>query len=137
MAKFSRKQVWQRAGHRCEYCLLPQSESVLPHELDHIRAKKHRGRTILKNTCVACAYCNSAKGTDAAAYDPDTEALVPLFNPRSDRWEQHFRWKGPELRGRTAVGRATVELLRINEPARVEHRRLLMAAGLLFTAKKA
>src|SRR6476660_2716591 len=127
MARLDRKAVIERAKGRCEYCLLPSSESVMPHEIDHIRARKHRGRTTLENTCLACAKCNGAKGSDATAYDPRTDRIVLLFNPRTDPWDAHFRWEGPLLRGRTAVGRATVGLLRINEPPRVEHRRLLMA----------
>jgi len=60
-----------------------------------------------------------------------TDDLVPLFNPRSDAWEDHFEWSGPLLAGRPAIGRATVELLRINLRERAEHRRLLSRAGLL------
>jgi len=55
---------------------------------------------------------------------------VPLFNPRADRWQDHFEWEGPVLHGKTAVARATISLLQINDPVRVAHCRLLMAAGL-------
>jgi hypothetical protein len=130
MPKFSRKKVWERAGGRCEYCQLPQAGSVLPHEVDHIRAKKHHGPTTMQNTCLACAYCNGAKGSNAAGYDPETGALVPLFNPRTDRWDDQFFWRGPVLHGKTAVARATIDVLGIDDPARIEHRRLLMIAGL-------
>src|SRR5438876_11213670 len=117
MPRFSRQAVFRRAGDRCEYCRLPRRESVLPHEIDHIRARKHRGLTSMGNTCVACAQCNGAKGTDATAFDPETDALVPLFNPRSDAWHEHFHWEGPILVGKTAIGRATIALLRINAAA--------------------
>jgi HNH endonuclease len=127
MAKFSRKRVWERAGGKCEYCQLAQADSVLPHELDHIRAKKHHGRTTLANTCLACAYCNAAKGSNVAGYDPTTDELVPLFHPRADRWTDHFEWDGPILVGITPTGRVTIDVLRINEVRRVEHRRLLKA----------
>jgi len=50
MRKFSRKAVAARAAGRCEYCRLPASQSVLPHTIDHIRARKHRGKTTLQNT---------------------------------------------------------------------------------------
>jgi hypothetical protein len=109
--------------------LLRAVNSVLPHEVDHIRAKKHRGSHSLENTCYACAYCNSAKGSDVASYDDETGELLPLFNPRSDDWSNHFYWQGPLLIGKTATGRATISLLRINAVARIEHRRLLMEAG--------
>ena len=42
-----RDQVRQRAKARCEYCQLPQTCTVLPHEIDHIIAQKHRGQTSL------------------------------------------------------------------------------------------
>jgi hypothetical protein len=126
-AKFSRNLVRERAGARCEYCQLPEEESVLPHELDHIRAKKHRGQTSLQNTCWACAYCNLAKGPNVAGYDDETDELVALFNPRTEEWKEHFFWEGPVLRGKTPKGRATVDVLRINDPERVEHRRLITA----------
>src|SRR5262245_28274949 len=121
-----RQQVWDRAHGRCEYCRLAQAHTSLPHEMDYIRARKHRGPTTLANTCLACAYCNAAKGPNAAGYDPVTDELVPLFNPRLDRWEDHFEWNGPILVGKTPIGRATIEVLGINRPKRVEHRRLLI-----------
>src|ERR1051325_569106 len=45
MAKFRRKQVFERAKYACEYCRMPQAFSVLPHEVDHIRAKNITGLT--------------------------------------------------------------------------------------------
>ena len=42
-----RDQVRQRAKSRCEYCQLPQTCTVLPHEIDHILAQKHRDQTSL------------------------------------------------------------------------------------------
>ncbi|HEY1375295.1 MAG TPA: HNH endonuclease [Gemmataceae bacterium] len=131
MAASRRKQIRDRAGDRCEYCHLPQSCTTLPHEVDHIRARKHRGRNTLQNYCWACAYCNSFKGSNAAGYDPDSDELVRLYNPRSDRWDDHFAWRGPKLVGKTPIARATIDVLRINQPDRVEHRRLLIAARLL------
>src|SRR5262245_7354174 len=109
MRQPSRRQIRDRARDRCEYCQLPQDFTSLPHEVDHIRARKHRGPTTLQNTCWACAGCNAAKGPNAAGYDPDSDELTRLFNPRTDRWSDHFRWDGAMLRGRTAVGRATIE----------------------------
>lgn len=60
-----------------------------------------------------------------AGYDPLSDELTPLFNPRTERWVDHFRWRGAELEGKTATGRATIDVLRINDPERIEHRRLL------------
>ena len=124
--------VWQRAAHCCEYCQMPQSLTSLPHEIDHIRSKKHHGRSVLSNLCLACANCNAFKGSDVAAYDPASGKLTELFNPRLDAWADHFAWRGPRLFGKTARGRATVALLRINLSSRLEHRRMLVTAGVFL-----
>ncbi len=129
MARSLRKRIWDRARGRCQYCQLPQAGTTLPFEIDHIRARKHHGVTTINNTCLAYAYCNSAKGTNAAGYDPDTGVLVPLFNPRLDAWENHFTWNGPMLLGTSPIARATIDVLRINDPVRIAHRRLLIIAG--------
>jgi HNH endonuclease len=128
-----RDQVRARAGDFCEYCRLPQECTTLPHEADHIRSQKHRGPTTLDNLCWACARCNNFKGSDVSSYDPTTNDLVPLFNPRTDGWAEHFEWRGPTLIGKTKAGRATIELLQINLQERVEHRRLLIEARMFST----
>jgi hypothetical protein len=64
-----------------------------------------------------------------AGFDPLTEKLVPLYHPRHDNWKQHFRWYGAKLLGKTAKGRTTIAVLKINAPDRMEHRRLLILTG--------
>jgi hypothetical protein len=110
---------------------MPQSLTSLPHTLDHIRALKHRGPTDVANLCWCCAQCNAAKGPNVAGHDPVTEELVALFNPRSNDWDDHFQWRGALLVGKCQTGRATVDVLRINDANRVAHRALLMRVGLL------
>ena len=122
--------VWDRAGHRCEYCKLHQNYSWLKFEIDHITAKKHRGATVAANLALSCYYCNSYKGANIAGRDPDTGKVTPLFNPRRHKWSHHFRWNGPVLIGRTAVGRTTIAVLNINEPEAVATRSALIAADL-------
>lgn len=126
MAKSRRQQVIDRAGNCCEYCRMPQRCTSLPHELDHIRSQKLRGPTDLDNLCLACAPCNSSKGPLASGYDPATDELVRLFNPRTDNWDEHLEWNGPNLVGKTTIGRATIDVLNINDTLRVEHSRLLI-----------
>jgi len=107
---------------------MPQSGTHLPHELDHIRAQKHNGRTEPANLCWACAPCNAAKGPNIAGHDPETGLLTPLFNPRTQQWSEHFEWIEARLRGRSPEGRTTIDVLNINAEERIEHRRLLMLA---------
>ena len=130
MAVARRRLIRDRAGGRCEYCHLPDKFDVQPFQLDHIRAQKHSGPTTATNLAWACLPCNSYKGPNVAGYDPDSNTLWPLFNPRDDVWSIHFAWDGPLLTGLTAVGRTTIEVLRINLPERVEHRQLLIEGGL-------
>src|SRR5688500_6475869 len=125
-----RGEVRRRADDRCEYCHMSQSGTILPHEVGHIRSQKHGGPSTLYNLGWASALCNSFKGTDIAAYPPGSDGIVPLLNPRSDEWDQNFFWNGPMLRGKTPVGSATIELLRIIQPQRIDHRRLLMQVKL-------
>jgi hypothetical protein len=121
--------VWQRAHHSCEYCRLPQSHDELPFEIDHIVAEQHGGKTVASNLALACFADNHHKGPNLAGIDRKTRKRAGLFNPRRHRWARHFRWDGPILVGRTAVGRATIAVLRINEVYRVRHRAQLIAEG--------
>lgn len=118
--------VRQRAKGRCEYCRLPQSASGVSFGIDHIIARKHKGRSAANNLAVACVYCNGYKGPCIAGRDPLTGKLTPLFNPRRHKWTYHFRYHSGTLIGRTAIGRATVEVLRINLPNLVALREVLM-----------
>jgi hypothetical protein len=106
--------VWQRAGGRCEYCLIPQFAFPLPFQIDHVIAEKHGGKTVETNLALACAHCNRFKGPNIAGVDPASGRLARLFHPRSDDWTEHFRMEGPRITGRTPVGRATIDVLRIN-----------------------
>lgn len=102
------------AAGRCEYCLFPEYASELPFHIDHIIAEKHGGKTELKNLAWACFSCNLRKGPNIAGVDPESGELTPLFNPRADKWSDHFAWDGVWLRGKTAIGRTTVTVLDIN-----------------------
>jgi hypothetical protein len=44
-------------------------------------------------------------------------------------WHRHFRWDGPLLIGRTAIGRTTIHVLSINLDIRVAQRQLLIEIG--------
>jgi hypothetical protein len=119
-----------RAYFRCEYCLLHRNdEPVYPHEIDHVIAEKHFGQTHESNLAYACFYCNRFKGTDLASIDPLTEAITPLFNPRTQNWTEHFVLDGPVIVPLTAVGRTTVRLLQMNRPLIIQRRSYLIQLG--------
>ena len=137
MPKSLRQQVRDRSDGCCEYCCLPQEFDVRPFQLDHIRSRKLRGPTLLTNLAWACLNCNSYKQALPAGHDPETDELTPLFNPRMDSWEEHFDWDGPTLKGKSAIARTTIDVLRINLAEHVEHRRLLIKAGLFPRSPRA
>ena len=78
-----RREVRERAGKRCEYCLLAESQAFFPHEPDHLIALKHGGTTNAANLALACFKCNRFKGSDIASVDLRSGELVALFNPRN------------------------------------------------------
>ena len=126
-----RQQVQSRASDLCEYCRLPQGSHPFPFGIDHIRPQFHHGPSIQENLALACFDCNTFKGTNVGGYDPtgETTDLLPLFNPRTQTWSEHFEWNGSRLVGKTPIGRTTVDVLRINLPDRLELRRVLMRQG--------
>ncbi len=126
-----RRQVWDRAGDACEYCRMPQYLDLLPFQIDHVIAVKHHGPTAAENLALSCYNDNIHKGSNLAGLDPATGTLTRLFNPRLDDWADHFAWNGPELVGRTAIGRTTIDVLNMNLAERVEHRLLLIEVGLV------
>jgi hypothetical protein len=122
--------VRERAGNACEYCRVPQSAYLtVTFPIDHVIARQHGGLTILGNLAHSCLHCNSHKGPNIAGIDPLAGKLTKLFNPRRHKWRKHFRWDGPCLVGRTAVGRTTIAVLALNDPEAVEVRAALIEEG--------
>ena len=106
--------VVRRAGSRCEYCGLSQEGQEARFHVDHVTPVAHRGETVEGNLALACVSCSLRKAARQRACDPQTGAEAALFNPRVDRWEEHFRWDGGRILGLTPTGRATVEALKMN-----------------------
>ena len=122
--------VRRRAGELCEYCRLPQAASRFARfHVEHVIARQHGGPTESDNLALACGFCNFHKGLNIAGLDPESGQLVPLFHPRRDSWTEHFAWQGTMIVGRTATGRATVQLLAMNDWQRVELRENLQLLG--------
>jgi hypothetical protein len=123
-----REYVRQRGGHRCEYCLLRQADAPFAtFHVEHIRAKQHDGSDDPSNLALACPHCNSHKGPNLSAIDPQTDEVVMLFNPRADDWRAHFSVNGLFIEGYTASGRATVNLLAMNAESRLRVRAALQS----------
>ena len=116
--KLLRDQVSVNARHRCGYCLAQQEIIGIQLHVEHILPESVGGATALENLWLACSECNNHKGTQVAAIDPQTGETTHLFNPRTQRWVEHFHWSedGTHVMGITAIGRATVNALDLNQP---------------------
>jgi hypothetical protein len=121
--------VRRRAASRCEYCLLRQEYCDLTHHVEHIVARQHGGSDDASNLALACHRCNLRKGPNLTAIDPVTREVVPLFHPRSNDWAEHFIVESERIIGITAVGRATVQLLAMNDARRLELRTQILSSG--------
>lgn len=126
-----REKVRLRAKKRCEYCCKPEKYSPFSFHCDHIiPIKKHGGTPDDSNLAWACLDCNVNKGSDIASYDEQTKELTPLFNPRTQQWEDHFELDSLGLmNGKTSVGRVTIRVLDMNEDRRVETRASIIKKG--------
>jgi HNH endonuclease len=98
----------------------------------YVIAEKHGGQTDDNNLALACTICNKHKGSDLASIDPINGEIVRLYQPRQDFWRDYFRFEAGEIVPLTAIGRVTVGLLRMNRQERVEERRLLAQAKVLY-----
>jgi hypothetical protein len=126
----TRREVRERAQHRCEYCRLPQAAApFLAFHVEHIQASQHVHDDSLHNLCLACPHCNLNKGPNLTTLDPGTRELIALFHPREQVWEEHFRFVDARIEGRTATGTATARLLKMNNEDQIEIRAALMLRG--------
>jgi 5-methylcytosine-specific restriction endonuclease McrA len=126
-----RQRVAEAAQYRCGYCLTAERIVGPLLEIDHIIPEARGGANDESNLWLACPMCNSRKADRMSAQDPESNATVPLFNPRAESWDEHFAWgeNGSVIRGKTPTGRATVAALSMNHADIVSARRLWVAVG--------
>jgi hypothetical protein len=118
------RRVRERAGDRCEYCHISQLGQEATFHVDHVHPRHEGGPSTLENLALACVSCSLRKGARTHAEDPSTGERASLFHPRWHRWEDHFEITDAlQILGKTPMGRATVELGRMNRLLAVEIRR--------------
>jgi hypothetical protein len=128
ISKRLRNLVYQRANGNCEYCLLPEKFSLHRHEPDHIVPVQHGGEASESNLALACFRCNRYKGPNVGSFDPETGELVPFFNPRNDRWGDHFRIENGLIIPETPKARVTVLIFKLNEDKRILERKRILGS---------
>ena len=89
------------------------------------------GNHDLSNLALSCPGCNGHKSDKIEAIDPADGELVPLYNPRKQKWHEHFSWneRYTVILGITPTGRATVEALQLNRISVVNLRHVLYMFG--------
>ena len=119
------------AENRCGYCRSPQHLVFAPLEIDHLQPTSRGGSDDESNLWLACRMCNGFKSDQTEGRDPFTNQQMPLFNPRTQKWADHFRWGADRLHilGETPTGRATVIALQLNNALALTVRSFWVAAG--------
>jgi 5-methylcytosine-specific restriction endonuclease McrA len=80
----SRKLIRQRANFLCEYCHSSQEANASLFTFDHLLPQSLGGGDEEDNLALACHRCNGRRYNFTTATDPQTQSLVPLFNPRQN-----------------------------------------------------
>src|ERR1044072_5829039 len=124
-----RQTIAHRAKQLCEYCLIAEADTFYGCEVDHIISLKHGGSSDPDNLAFACALCNRAKGSDVGSISTTGE-FTRFFNPRTDRWSEHFFLEGATIRSLTPIGEVTARIFGFNESARLHEREEMMRFGI-------
>lgn len=126
-----RARVSEAADYQCGYCQTQEIVIGMPLVIDHIIPEAKGGTSADDNLWLACRRCNEFKGVQTAADDSETGEYTLLFNPRIQRWTDHFSWdeEGIMIIGLTPIGRATVVALKLNNDYIVRSRRRWVSTG--------
>lgn len=127
----TKKIVFERAKGLCEYCQCPSDFSTEPFSIEHIIPKSKNGTDNPDNLALACIGCNIYKSDKTAFLDTITQELFPLYNPRVHTWDEHFIWDESitSMIGKTAIGRVTINAIKLNRRQLKNLRRALIAIG--------
>lgn len=116
ISESTQNQVRQRAKFLCEYCHASEQWQYVSFTVDHVIPLTKGGANSIDNLALACFHCNRQKSDKLKSFDEKSLSEVPLFNPRTDSWTEHFIWSTDTLLiiGLTPTGRATVVALAFN-----------------------
>jgi 5-methylcytosine-specific restriction endonuclease McrA len=113
----TKQSVRERARYLCEYCHSLELLSANRFTIDHIVPRSLGGLDDIENLALACRRCNERRYNFVAGIDPQTQEIVPIFNPRQQQWAEHFIWTvdGTVIQGSTPIGRATCIRFDLND----------------------
>jgi hypothetical protein len=126
-----KKAIVERANGCCEYCKSQIKFAIQAFSVEHILPRSRGGTTMLDNLALSCQGCNNHKYNKTEGSDPISGTIVYLYNPRQQKWNEHFAWNEDFtlVIGLTPTGRTTVETLQLNRDGVVNLRRVLYAMG--------
>ena len=126
-----RNQIMEEGNYRCGYCLSEEALMGVSLVPDHIIPLAGGGSNERENLWPACRQCNELKNNRTHAEDPETGVLVPLFNPRTQRWEEHFGCNKDftHISALTATGCATLAVLQLNRTILIRARQHWLLMG--------
>ena len=127
-----KKFVFKRANFTCEYCFSLDQYSSSPFNVEHIIPISKAGNNEVENLALACHGCNLHKYNKMFGLDDKTNLLAPLYNPRTNKWQTHFKWNEDFtiIVGLTSIGRGTVDTLHLNRFRLLNQRYVFREAGL-------
>ena len=124
-----RRLVVDRSKSRCEYCLILETDTFCGCQIDHVIAEKHGGATTESNLAYTCAFCNRHKGSDIGSIADSSGEFTRFYNPRTDDWNQHFKFENYQVVPLSPIGETTCKILQINDPDRVLERKVIGYKG--------
>ena len=127
--KATKQLVIARSGQRCEYCRIPAYLSAYEYHIEHIIGTQHGGPNTSNNLAYSCSVCNWKKGSNISTILTFGGELIPLFNPRTQIWFDHFQVVGGELFPLSDIAEATIKLLELNLPIKIEERYEIALSG--------
>lgn len=104
------------------------------YEVDHIISVRHGDPTDADNLAYACVFCNRQKGSDIGSIVCRSGGFSRFFNPRLDRWGEHFRLEGAMMQPQTGIREVTMRILGLNHSDRLLERQTSIAMGKYPTA---
>lgn len=125
-----RNKVQKRALAICEYCLMHEDLLMFSPQVDHIISVKHGGDNDFENLAFCCIRCNRNKGTDLGSILQEKTNIIRFYNPRVDKWSEHFKIKDAKIIPLSEIGQVTEKIFRFNTSERIIERELLSKVNL-------
>jgi len=126
-----KKLVHERAKSCCEYCQSSDTWATHRFYIEHIIPISKDGTNDISNLALGCPGCNNHKYNKRFGIDSYTKEKVSLFHPRNQQWTDHFIWDNSltKIVGLTAIGRATIIVLKLNRPRLIARREAFLMMG--------